>query len=466
MKLRVWARTVLAAAIIAGVSLSAEMQLSVVSLHLATERAAEAVPLPPEQVGSDRAAKEQETGAGKPHGQKDGEEGTPFMTGEEPPPTQEAPEGVTVVKEEQTEVPKEIEPLWVRELTEIEPGRNDSNPVWCPSGELIAFERSIGDKREIIIVSQVGTIAQRVYLEQAPDDDGMQFFPPGMFEEVSYNSGLSWSPGGDRFVVMSNSGTGNYDLYLGAIGSDETERLTEHTAKDGLAHWSPVDDHLVFVSGRTGQGDIYLMDLATRGLSRLTQGDNAYLFPQWSPDGKKIVMNYGSNDNHDVYLIGDVKEPLGTLKPLTTWPYDDLRPAWSPDGAKIAFYTNYNKENDPKVWSLAVIAADGSDPTEGEGLAMKVVAADIIPDVEQGPAWMPDSNRIVYVKNDRHAYNPIYIVDIQQSTNSLLRTGAKMNHDVTCSVNGTIAFRAQVEQWDHIHVTRVEDDERRFPYAH
>ena len=433
MKLRGWARTVLAAATIAAVSLSAEVQSYVVDQDMAAEKAAETVPP---------------------------EEGKPVVTGEEPPPTEEAPESVTVGKEPETEVPKVIEPLWVRELTEIKPGHNDSNPVWCPSGQLIAFERSISDKREIIIATQVGTIAQRVYLEQAADDDGMQFFPPGMFEEVSYNSGLSWSPGGDRFVVMSNVGAGNYDLYLGAIGSDETERLTEHTAKDGLAHWSPVDDHLVFVSGRTGHGDIYLMDLATRALRRLTRGDNAYLFPQWSPDGKKIVMNYGSNDNHDVYLIGDVKEPLRTLKPLTTWPYDDLRPVWSPDGTKIAFYTNYNKENDPKVWSLAVIAADGSDPTEGEGLAMKVVATDIIPDVEQGPAWMPDSNRIVYVKNDRHAYNPIYIVDIQKSANSLLRTGAKMNHDVTCSVDGTIAFRAQVEQWDHIHVTRVEDGER------
>ena len=93
---------------------------------------------------------------------------------------------------------------------------------------------------------------------------------------------------------------------------------------------------------------------------------------------------------------------------------------------------------------------------------MKVVATDIIPDVEQGPAWMPDSHRIVYVKNDRLAYNPIYIVDIGKRASFLLRTGAKMNHDVTCSVEGTIAFRAQVEQWDHIHLAKVGDSEGRF----
>ncbi len=480
----------LAAVIIVGVNMTSGTQPSGLDQDTAEEKVIKAAP--PEEAETENAAKQGEPGAMKPYEQKESVEGesssgapkidehnqnaapetggeqTPegsnaIVTGEELQPDEELPVSTSAGKEPQTEVPKVIEPLWVRELTEIRAGHNDSNPVWSPSGELIAFERSIGDKKEIVVASPVGTIVQRIYLELAGDDDGMQFFLPGTFEEVSYNSGLSWSPRGDRFVVMSNGGSGNYDLYLGAIGSEETKRLTEHTAKDGLAHWSPADNHLVFISGRTGCGDIYLMDLETHMLTQLTRGEKAFLYPQWSPDGKKIVMIYGSNENHDIYLISDVKEPLGTLKPMTTWTYDDLRPVWSPDGKKIAFYTNYNEDDNPKVWSLAVIAADGSDPTEGEGLAVKVVATEIIPDVEQGPAWMPDSKRIVYVKNDRQAYNPIYIIDIEERANFLLKTGAKMNHDVTCSADGTIAFRAQVEQWDHIHVARLEDNERRSP---
>ena len=42
-----------------------------------------------------------------------------------------------------------IEPLFVRPLVKIESGRNDSNPVWFPQSTFIAFERSIGDKKEI-----------------------------------------------------------------------------------------------------------------------------------------------------------------------------------------------------------------------------------------------------------------------------------------------------------------------------
>jgi Tol biopolymer transport system component len=168
-------------------------------------------------------------------------------------------------------------------------------------------------------------------------------------------------------------------------------------------------------------------------------------------------MVYGSNENHDIILINDVTNPMESQKILTNWPYDDLRPIWSPDGEKIAFYSNYNPAGDPKIWSIVVIAAEGSDPTGGEGLAAKIVAMDVIPDVEVGPAWMPDSNRIVFVKNDRQEYHPIYVANLKEKTVMRLKTDTKMNHDITCSARGLIAFRAQVDQWDQIFVVKLKN---------
>ncbi len=352
-----------------------------------------------------------------------------------------------------------IEPLFVKPLVQIETGRNDSNPVWSRQGTLIAFERSSGDKKEIIIARPDGSIVQTLYFQLSENRREEKFFFPGVYEEVSYNAGLSWSPQGNRVVFMSNGGEGNYDLYLKDISSmptATTTRLTNHKEKNGHAHWSPVADSIVFVSGRTGKGDVYLLDTATRGLTRLTRGGKPYLYPQWSPDGKRIAVMHGSNENHDIYLIGDVTKPVETLKALTTWTYDDLRPMWSPDGKKIAFYSNVNPAGDPKIWSLMVIAADGSDSPAGDGLAAKVVAQDIIPDVERGPAWMPDSAQIVYVKNDRVGFNPIYIVNIKEKTSRLVKTGTKMNHDITCSSDGVIAYRAQVNQWDQIFLMKLK----------
>ncbi len=369
---------------------------------------------------------------------------------------------VDVVESEEKSYAKDTEPIglapqYVRELTDIEQGHNDSNPVWSLSGAMIAFERTIKEKKEIIIALTDGSIMHKIYYQQSDDNGEFDFFLPGLIEDISYNAGISWSPAGDRFVFMSNGATGNYDLYLGGVGSDTITRLTEHPEKDGQAHWSPVDEKLVFISGRSGKADVYLMDIPTSEVKRLTWGDKSYLYPQWSSDGKKIAMIYGSNENHDIYIIEDVTRPSKTCKPLTTWTYDDLRPVWSPDGEKIAFYSNYNPDNDPKLWSIVVVAADGSDPKEGEGLAHNVVASDVIPDVERGPTWMPDSNRIVYVKDYMHAYNPIYIVDVNEKASTPIKTDTRINHDVACSVNGTIAFRAQVEQWDHIYFSKLRN---------
>jgi Tol biopolymer transport system component len=349
-----------------------------------------------------------------------------------------------------------IEPLDVRPLMPVEPGRNDSNPVWSPSGTRIAFERSRGDRKEIVIARADGTVVQSIYFQLSEASTAPKFFFPGVVEDVSYNAGITWSPAGDRLVFMSNGGAGNYDLYLRELDG-KTVRLTDHREKDGHAHWSPVADQLVFVSGRTGKGDIYLLDVATRAVTRLTWGGNPYLYPRWSPDGKKIVMIHGSNENHDIYLIEDARKPGDTLRALTVWVYDDLRPVWSPDGRKIAFYSNYNAAGDPRAWAILVVAADGSDPVQGEGLAARVVATDVIPDVERGPAWMPDSNSIVYVRDAREAYNPIYIADVVRKTNLPLKTDTKMNHDVACSAQGVIAFRAQVEQWDQMFLARLRD---------
>ena len=355
--------------------------------------------------------------------------------------------------------PVPLEPDFVRALTGIAAGRNDSNPVWSPSGAMIAFERSIGDNREIIVARSDGSIIQRIQCRPTDNKDEMEFFMPGITEETSYNAGISWSPDENRLVFMSNGGSGNYDLYLlPVLGQEKTIRLTQNSEKDSHPHWSPTDERLAFVSGRTGKAEVYLMDLASKQVNAVTNGTKTYLYPQWSPDAGKLALMYGSNENHDIYLIEDLESPSKTLKPLTSWEYDDLRPAWSPDGRKIAFYSNYNPAADPKRWSIIVVAADGSDPTDGEGLAAKVVARNVVPDVERGPAWMPDSARIVYVRNDPLAYNPIYITNIDNAEEIPLRTETKMNHDVVCSKTGILAFRSQTEQWDHIYIAKLKDE--------
>lgn len=364
------------------------------------------------------------------------------------------PAGLAVAEE--PSVALEIEPEYVRPLVPVARGRNDSNPVWSREGDSIAFERSRGDDKEIVVVRASGEPVQTIHQQAPPAPGQSQFFFPGVVEPTSYNSGISWSPDGKRFVFMSNGGEGNYDLYL-READGKVSRITTDKEKDGHADWSPAGDRIAFISGRTGKGDVYVLELPAKATTRLTRGDQPYLYPQWSPDGKRLAFIQGSNENHDIAVLEPDRKPSVPAKALTTWRHDDLRPVWSPDGKRVAFYTNYNAAGDPKTWAIAVVAADGSDPTEGDGLAAKVVATEVVPDVERGPAWMPDGRRIVYVRDEKEAFYPIYIADVEKRASAPLRTGTKMNHDVTCSRGGVIAFRAQVDQWDQIYVARLKE---------
>src|SRR3989304_4713350 len=191
-----------------------------------------------------------------PHGAAAGAGETETKSEEQKPAavSPDAATGAGVTEKKPEEKKEEIEPLFFRPLTKIESGRNDSNPTWSPSGALIAFERSKGDKKEILIVRPDGTLVQTIYYQLSDDSKEMKFFFPGVFEEVSYNAGISWSPAGDRFVFMSNGGEGNYDLYLRELSAKVPVRLTDHKEKDGQAHWSPLGKTVVFASGRSRRG--------------------------------------------------------------------------------------------------------------------------------------------------------------------------------------------------------------------
>src|SRR5262245_61095795 len=185
--------------------------------------------------------------------------------------------------------PSAIEPEFVRPLVPIAGGRNDSNPVWSPLGDTIAFERSRGDDKEIVVVRTDGALVQTIHHQNSAAPGKTQFFFPGVVEQTSYNSGISWSPDGKRFVFMSNGGEGNYDLYVRETDGAIT-RVTTDKEKDGHGNWSPARDRIAFISGRTGKGDVYLLDLGLKTTTRVTGGEHPYLYPQWSPDGRRLAV--------------------------------------------------------------------------------------------------------------------------------------------------------------------------------
>ncbi|MDH5378795.1 MAG: DPP IV N-terminal domain-containing protein [Gammaproteobacteria bacterium] len=379
-----------------------------------------------------------------------------------------------------------IAPKFLKVITPPDLDLNNSNPTWSLDGNYLGYEKHDQKDKELVITDSKGNVVQTVAYKAEGDDLGLSLLLPGIADQGRYNAGLTWSlpftPQPDpvelekakkelaegkiqtmppapvpvhRFIYMSNGSEGNYDLYLGNVGSEENVRLTDHPEKDGHAHWSPKNDQVLFVSGRSGKADIYLFDIASKETRKMTNGVKSFLYPQWSPDGTKAVMIYGSNENHDIYIMDDFsKEPKKNVRPLNNWSYDDLRPMWSPDGEKIAFYTNYNVGNDPKEWALVVLEIEKFNEEPLYDLTPYIVATDVIPDIEKGPAWMPDSKNLIYVKKDREKYNPIHVVDYKDRVDRMVQTDTRINHDLSASKDGTIAFRSQVETWDQIFLVK------------
>jgi hypothetical protein len=84
-----------------------------------------------------------------------------------------------------------------------------------------------------------------------------------------------------------------------------------------------------------------------------------------------------------------------------------------------------------------------------------VVAANVVKDLDAGPAWLPWGHALVYARSSKEEWNPIYVVDADTREERRIETETRMNHDLTCSPAGLLAFRAQVASWDDIFVAQL-----------
>ena len=331
--------------------------------------------------------------------------------------------------------------------------QNEWNPRFSPDGRYLSYERRDGSAQAIFVAAAEGapTPAERITSRPPVKATAEESLLGGGRADDSFNGQLSFYPDGSRFVFVGNAGAGVYRLYEGGLGAPP-RAVTAASKEDGHPAVSPDGRWLVYVSARSGVGKLVLRDLTT-GLERpLTTGDKVDLFPTWSPDSRSVAYTSGDNDNHDVFVIPDVSAVPAVPRQLTTWKYDDLRPTFSPDGSLIAFYSNYSPTDEEKEWSIVVIPSDGSGPAKGTALAKLAVAVNVVKDPEVGAAWLPWGHVVVYARNLKAEWNPIYAVDTETREETRLETRTRMNHDLTCSRNGLLAFRAQVASWDDIFV--------------
>ncbi len=270
---------------------------------------------------------------------------------------------------------------------------NCQSPRWSRDGSQLAYEVNYYERKVVEQYIWSPGLEPRQVLPTTRGFSGISAgFEAAGAEMVVHE--LSWAPAEMGTFVYSASGADrDYDLYL-----DGGSVLHAQPGTDGGASWSPDGRHIAFTSARTGQGDLYLLDVGSleKTPKQLTGDPTASeLFASWSPDSTSLVFVGHTRTGDNVYLLDDLKYPAPA--PLTNWQGTQTRPTFSPDGKHVAFYSNHE---DRERFDLYVVRLGGGEPVR---VAIGVVMN------SDGPVWMPDGERILFVKNDDEHFDPIFV---------------------------------------------------------
>lgn len=135
---------------------------------------------------------------------------------------------------------------------------------------------------------------------------------------------IAFVSGGDVWTVPASGGTASL--------------LVSHPATESRPAYSPDGKRLAFVSNRTGNGDIYVLNLETNDLSRVTFDDSSDNLDAWSPDGRWLYFSSSSRDIAGMSDIYRVAVTGGTPMTVSDDRYtSEFFAAPAPDGVSIAF---------------------------------------------------------------------------------------------------------------------------------
>jgi Tol biopolymer transport system component len=191
-----------------------------------------------------------------------------------------------------------------------------------------------------------------------------------------YDSYLSASPDGERYVVSSRK-DGSSEIYIIDKDGNEETRLTHDEFENRDPCWSPGGFRIAFRSNRGGAWDIWLMNVDGSNLRQLTKfpgNDDLHGYqegpPHWSPDGKLILFSSERGGNFDLYLV---QADGWALHNLTNSPSNEVWASWSPDGKQIAFDTD--RDGNHEIYVMNV-----------DGTGLRRITDH--PAADQGPVWV------------------------------------------------------------------------------
>lgn len=186
----------------------------------------------------------------------------------------------------------------------------NSAPCWNKDGSQLIFSSSMNGNPELYSISATGNALKRLTFSNGA------------------NTSPAWNPKTDMTVAFVGDRTGVPKLYL--MNSDGTNTIPLDLPDKGYLidpSWSPNGQLLAFSWRRpSGNYDIYIMDVATQQIIEITRDAGRNERPSWAPDGRHIVFESTRNGTRQIWaMLAD-----GTQAHQLTTVGHNESPNWSP----------------------------------------------------------------------------------------------------------------------------------------
>jgi Tol biopolymer transport system component/DNA-binding winged helix-turn-helix (wHTH) protein len=292
-------------------------------------------------------------------------------------------------------------------------GRDLAFLRFLPNGELVLIRRTLTDGRE----RQICTLP------------GRNFFDT-----------VSWSPDGHKIAFISGEAA-----WVVPADGGQPRRVAESAESIQCLTWMPDSQSLICDANWGGRANLWLTPLDGSAPVPITLGSDLHRYPAVSGDGKHLL--YTSEQWQRVLWVVDEKgqnpRRLATkttyrfvsVHPNGRWiAYDDndtgpgdwnlgivdiemmgrrnlgsgFYPSFSPDGQRLAFLREQEGSEGLWIVDLATSAERRITRTPGELV---------------GPAWSPDTTRIVFHRAPGAGEPGLIIVDVADGRESFLASG-------------------------------------------
>lgn len=276
----------------------------------------------------------------------------------------------------------------------IQPGEDDPFNI-SPRNARASFPRWSAEQRYLAWISNREVPLLMVYDVETEETELL-------VSDIDSSQPPVWAPDADRVAYVSEA-DGSPDIYMVALATGQSTRLTFSEEREIVGDWSPDGQWLVF----TEEGKDGLLLRNPTGVNRIELTDEVDSNPVWSPKGDRIAFMRESEDGHDIYVLRPTKSDNWADDTdevsVANDEYDELEPAWSADGRRLAFVVKFDDQSE-----IFTVLTDGS---EREQLTYNTVD-------DTMPVWSARGDKIAFVS---HAYGNSEIIYMNRDGTEQIR---------------------------------------------